>query len=281
MLSIFIYTVATAIMFKPVYVGITIGLLILVFETSFIMVWKYQATNFTLQVTVVVPMVVSILTMLIWVIYILMDLVTDDEEPDYFKKATLFTVVAYFVILVGTLLYVEYEGAEHQLNRLTKSFWVLFTFVFLVLFGAGALMIYNDSTLLLGLVWVSTCLYILLNIVLAKFQRIIAMVFASVFVVAGLVILMAAKNSDVSFQGISVFYMGFCILSLGIFMREYGKNKTKKRTSIFTNAPEVFPMLEYNLETRKMTDSNAEPMWFFFFVYCVLMWAFSATIIID
>ena len=39
--TIVVYLVATAAMFKPVYVGVTIGLLILVFETGFIMAWKY------------------------------------------------------------------------------------------------------------------------------------------------------------------------------------------------------------------------------------------------
>ena len=45
-LTIIAYLIATAIMFKPEYVGITIGLLMIVFETSFIMLWKYRATNF-------------------------------------------------------------------------------------------------------------------------------------------------------------------------------------------------------------------------------------------
>lgn len=47
------------------------------------------------------------------------------------------------------------------------------------------------------------------------------------------------------------------------------------------NSPEVLPMLEYNLDTQKMKNANGEPMLFFFFVYVVLMWAFSTTIISD
>ena len=47
------------------------------------------------------------------------------------------------------------------------------------------------------------------------------------------------------------------------------------------NAPEVLPMLEYNLDTRQMKDRNAEPMLFFFCIYVVLIWAFSTTIIAD
>ena len=47
------------------------------------------------------------------------------------------------------------------------------------------------------------------------------------------------------------------------------------------NAPEVFPMLEYDLDTQQMSNSNSEPMLFFFFIYVVLLWAFSTTIIAD
>ena len=41
MLTIALFTISTAVMFSPAYVGITIGLLILVFELSFITLWKY------------------------------------------------------------------------------------------------------------------------------------------------------------------------------------------------------------------------------------------------
>ena len=79
----------------------------------------------------------------------------------------------------------------------------------------------------------------------------------------------------------SVLYFGMFILSFGAFCREYILNKLKKRRSIFMNAPEVFPMLEYNLDTSHMKNSNAEPMLFFFFIYVVLLWAFSTTIIAE
>ena len=41
MVTIIFYLISTAVMFKPSYVGITLGLLILVFELSFITLWKY------------------------------------------------------------------------------------------------------------------------------------------------------------------------------------------------------------------------------------------------
>ena len=68
--TILVYMFVTMAVFKPVYVGVTIGLLTLVFEISFIMLWKYRATNFQMEASVVVAMLTSVLIMLIWVVYI-------------------------------------------------------------------------------------------------------------------------------------------------------------------------------------------------------------------
>jgi len=107
-ITIFAYLIATIIMFKPVYVGITISSLILVFELSFIMIWKYRATNATMTVSVVVPMLASVVIMLFWVIYMIFDVVLDEDEPNFFQAATIFISIAYFVILIGTLLFFEF-----------------------------------------------------------------------------------------------------------------------------------------------------------------------------
>ena len=89
----------------------------------------------------------------------------------------------------------------------------------------------------------------MLNLVLSSFRKIIAVIFALCFIVAGVVLLIISDDNDQSFQGVSVLYFGMFILSFGAFCQEYVKNKIKKRRSIFMNAPEVLPMLEYNLDT--------------------------------
>ena len=114
-MSIIAYLISTTIMFKPVYVGITIGLLILVFEMSFIMIWKYRATNATLTVSVVVPMLASVCTMLVWVVYIVFDVVLDEDEPDVFKAGAIFISIAYFVTLIGTLLFFEFQSVDNNI----------------------------------------------------------------------------------------------------------------------------------------------------------------------
>ena len=107
-LAIFAFMIVTPIIFKPEYVGITIAMLILVFETSFITVWKYLATGFKMEAPVVVAMLASVLTMVAWVLYVAINLVTDEDEPDIFRAACVVITVAYFVFLIGTLLYLEY-----------------------------------------------------------------------------------------------------------------------------------------------------------------------------
>ena len=110
--TIIAYLISTAVMFKPAYVGVTIGLLIFVFEMSFIAVWKYTAANYKMVTSVIVPMLVSVCTMIAWIVYIVIRLVLDDDEPDYFKAMAILISVAYFVILIGTLLFLEYRSVH-------------------------------------------------------------------------------------------------------------------------------------------------------------------------
>ena len=106
--SIFTYMIMTAIMFSPAYVSVTISLLILVFETSFIMIWKYKATNFSMTISVVIAMLTSVITMIVWIIYISLAMLLDDDAPEYLKGASIIVIVAYFVAIISSLLYLEY-----------------------------------------------------------------------------------------------------------------------------------------------------------------------------
>ena len=194
--TIIVYLAVTAIMFKPVYVGVTIGLLILVFETGFIMAWKYKSTNFEMVASVVVPMLASVITMLVWVVYIVLALILKDDEPDYFKAMAIIISIAYFVILIGTLLYMEYISVENDIKRLSCSFWILFGLTFLVLVGVGGAGVYYTDYGLGGLVWISVCVYVLLNLLLFKYRKIIAILYSICFIAAGVFLLMTSEDND-------------------------------------------------------------------------------------
>ena len=77
------------------------------------MVWKYRAENYKMTTAVVVPLLVSLCTMVFWIIYIVFDLVLDTDEPDFFQMMAVIVIVAYFVILIGILLYLEYSSVEN------------------------------------------------------------------------------------------------------------------------------------------------------------------------
>lgn len=197
--SIFTFLIATAVMFKPVYVGITLGMLIFVFETSFIMLWKYRATNFTLEASVVVPMLISVAVMVAWIIYIVLALVLKEDEPDYFRTTAIFVSVAYFVLLIGSLLYLEFQSVGYSAKRLSCSFWLLFGITFLILCGVGGALISFTDHGLIGIIWIAMCIYILLNLLLNRFRKVIAVLYSICFVVAGVFLLMTSDDNDQSF----------------------------------------------------------------------------------
>ena len=195
-LSVFTFLIASAIMFKPAYVGISIGMLILVFETSFIMLWKYHATNFTMETSVVVAMLISVCTMIVWVVYIVLDVVLDDDEPDYFRAGAIFIAVAYFVVLVSALMFMEYRSVDHKISKLSCSFWLLFGITFLILVGCGGAAISFTKYGLFGIVWIAMCIYILLNMLLQRFRKVIDVLFSICFVAAGVFLLLTSDDND-------------------------------------------------------------------------------------
>ena len=280
-LSIFVYLIVTTAAFKPAYVGVTIALLTPVFEMSFIMVWKYRATNYEMQASVVVPMLAGVGTMLVWVVYIVFAVVLEEDEPNYIKGSAIGVCAAYFLLIIATLLWLEYRSAGSDASKLTLSFWILFIVAWVILIGIGAAAVNFTAYGLFGIVWMTVCIYVLLNILLYRYRKVIGALFGICFVAAGTGLLWTSDDYEQSFQGISVLYFGMFILSFGAFCREYIRNKLQRRRSIFMNAPAVMPMLQYNLETRQMQNRNAEPMLFFFFIYVLLLWAFSSTIIVK
>ena len=149
-----------------------------------------------MKASVVVPMLASVVTMLIWVVYIVLALILKDDEPDYFKAMAIIISIAYFVILIGTLLYMEYMSVENDIKRLSCSFWILFGLTFLVLVGVGGAGVYYTDYGLAGIVWISVCVYVLLNLLLFKYRKIIAILYSICFIAAGIFLLMTSEDND-------------------------------------------------------------------------------------
>ena len=62
----------------------------------------------------------------------------DENEPDSFQVLAVLICIAYFVILVGSLLLMEYRSVAGDMKKLTCSFWILFGFTWIIMFGVGA-----------------------------------------------------------------------------------------------------------------------------------------------
>ena len=107
--------------------------------------------------------------------------------------------MAYFVILIATLLYLEYKSVSAQLKELSCSFWILFGLTWIILIGVGAAQIFWSDYGLSGIVWISVCVYIILNMLLYTWRRIIDVVYSLFFVAAGVILLISAETDDQSF----------------------------------------------------------------------------------
>ena len=46
--------------------------------------------------------------MVLWIAYIVLEVVIDEDEPIYFRAGAIFVAVAYFLLLIGSLLFMEY-----------------------------------------------------------------------------------------------------------------------------------------------------------------------------
>ena len=82
------------------------------------------------------------------------------------------------------------------MKRLSCSFWLLFGISFLILIGVGAATINFTKYGLFGIVWIAMVIYILLNMLLGKFKKIIDILYSICFVAAGVFLLWTSDNND-------------------------------------------------------------------------------------
>lgn len=144
-------------------------------------------------------MLCSVGLMLVWVLYIVLEVILDDKEPKALKAAAILVAIGYFVILIFSLLYLEYQSVNNDFKRLTCSFWILFGLTWIILIGVGVAIIFWSEYGLLGIVWISVCVYIILNILFGKWKRIIDIAYCALFVLAGVILLLTSKDNEQSF----------------------------------------------------------------------------------
>jgi hypothetical protein len=128
-----------------------------------------------------------------------------------------------------------------------------------------------------GILWIAIAVYIVLNLFLFMYKLYIDVFFALLFVALGIASFFLDTGDMNALKGITIMFSGAFILTFGTFISELLKNKAKRRSSIFMHTPKVLPMLEYNIETKEMVDSNKEPILFSLFIFFLIMWSFIAT----
>ena len=277
-LAIIVYTVSTAILFKPVYCAWTLGAWIAILELSILLVIKYRESNFDLT-----PPIVSIASftgviLLFWTIYIFVVLLIKEDEPYFLKVTTIVTIVGYLLAMILAFLFIQYQAIGANLRSLSKSFYGMLTLTFLVFVAIGAGLYFKTSYQLLGILWIAICFYVILNLLLFRFKLYIDIVYTLGFVGFGVYLLYSSESAVELFSGVSVLYFGIFLLSFGSFVREYAKNRDKRRTSIFMHSENVFPILEYSLSKQTMTSCNLEAGLFFTWIFVVLIWGFTTTV---
>ena len=277
-LSIIVYTVSTAIYFKPVYCAFTLGAWILILELSILLVIKYRESNFNLTAPIVSICSATGIILLLWVIYIFVTLLAKDDEPQLLKIISVVTVIGYFLVMIIAFLLIQYQAIGANLRALSKSFYGMLAATFLVFITIGLGIYFKTELKIPGIIWIAVCFYVLLNLLLFRFKLYIDIVFTLGFVVCGVALLYTAATKTALFTGISVLYFGIFLLSFGSFVREYVKNQEKRRTSIFMHSKNVFPILEYSLNTQSMTSCNLEAVLFFTWIFVVLIWGFTSTV---
>ena len=166
------------------------------------------------------------------------------------------------------------------MKKLNKSFYVCLSIVILILLAFAWYRIKRENYIH-GILWISIAVYILLNLFLFAYKLFIDVFFALLFVVLGIASFFLDEGELHRLKGITIIFSGAFILTFGTFISELLKNKAKRRSSIFMHTPKVLPMLEYNIETKEMVDSNTEPILFSLFIFFLIMWSFIATGLVE
>ena len=196
---------------------------------------------------------------------------------------TIATPITYVVAIIFTVIYVQYRDAgTKDFKKLKRTFYIPFGITFLLFIAVGVCCIAFTDYKLFGVVWILVCLYVILSLFLGKYRLWIDIVYSIIFVGIGIAsFFISTENERHTLVGITVMFWGLFILSFGQFVSHFFQNEAKKRTSIFMHTPNVFPMLEFDIQSKEMKDSNAEPILFSLFIFLVIIWSFITTGLVE
>lgn len=153
-----------------------------------------------------------------WLIYIYFALILVDGEPQLFKGMTVVVAAGYLLLIVGSMLFVQYRAVGANFKKLSASFYVLLGVTAILFILAGLMMAFDENYRLFGIAWITIIVYGVLNILFLAQKLIIDAIFSALFVIGGITLLVISESSQTNFVGITVVYFGVFLFSLGSFI---------------------------------------------------------------
>lgn len=191
------------------------------------------------------------------------------------------SVVYFFCALLGVLVE-ELVSKKMDIKRRTATFYVNCALLLLILIGVGLFILLGTPQGLIGILWLSAILYLVLNFIVPyKLKWIIDVSYCAAYVGLGIATSLYEIGKTSKLVAMSTIYAGFFILAFGQFLRSYKKNQDKKAEAILLYNKWALPIYKYSLSNQKMALKNKEGYLFFACFSVVELWGFSATAVAE
>lgn len=222
--AIIIYMVVTMIMFKPVYVGFTIGVWIIMIELVIFFAMKYQQNNYSfMQFEAILCLIGILVAFLIWIIFMTTSVLKDETDESLYNMLMYLTIICSVVFFFGAiigLLSSEISSKGTEVKKLSWSFYISSVSLLLIFIAIGLYILLGTSQGLIGILWLLVMLYIILFVFLPEsFKKYMDYAFALIFVVLGTITMLAEIRNTSKIVAVTSFFAGFFLLTFGQFIR--------------------------------------------------------------
>lgn len=216
------------ILHKPRFIGFTIGVWIVMIELVIFLARKYQQNNYSFKSFEAILCLIGIATVFtVWIL--LMYLRILEEKNKSLKTFIAVCSVIYFLGALIGLLVGELGAKGTELKKLSISFYVQAGSLLVLMIAIGLWLLLLTDQFVIGVLWLAAIGYAILFIFLEKrFKWILDLVYALIFVIAGVFLLLTDFKDTPKIIAVSTFYGGFFLLAFGQFLRVAFENTQSK-----------------------------------------------------
>ena len=101
----------------------------------------------------------------------------------------------YLLLIVGSMLFIQYRAVGANLRKLSVSFYVLLGATAILFILAGVVIVREPDYQLFGIAWITVSVYGVLNILFFAQKLIIDAIFSALFVLGGIALLVFSESS--------------------------------------------------------------------------------------